>query len=267
MRSELLRGSIATASFLLVGGCAIFSVDPPTHHVGNNPVSVVMPMEPENQTFTVHFGTQFVPGTFKAQLDGKDITQSWAPPNPPASGAARWVGLDIFQGGSCVPGPFPYGSSSVTPPELCTHTLHFHGDVAVSNGLTDVDINFIPVQLALLPKDPTGRYYAYTDTIELTPNQTITVSLNANTYGPWPEGNFVAVEAMDATGSPAHFISLNGGGAGQTANLMIQGQNGTDFTVRALDTIASGSRWLLRLRARAIGVQEVEYRQITVIKP
>jgi len=262
MKSEKLW--LAVSYFALLGGCAIQKVDPPLDHIDGNPLSVVMPMDPDQQTFTAHFSDKFVPGTYKAQLDGEDITPAWVPPNPSALGASKWVYLDYFHDGACSKAPH-YGG--IEPEMICSHTLHLHGDSTQSTSplATDVELSFIPVQLALVPKDSTGRYYSYDARIEIAPNQTMSVTLGAWTYGPWPQDNVVVVEALDWTErDAATFVSLNGQPAGIPLYLTISGK-GTDFTVRALDNIGSG-RWAFTLRARAIGCQEATYRYAVVHK-
>lgn len=249
------------AGCLIVGGCAFSGMDVPKDHSGRDPFSILVPMAPHDQTFTAHFGDQYVPGTFRADLDGNDITSQWS---LATAGQAEWFRLDFFQQGLCVPGTFPNGPSPVTPAKICTHTLHVHGDVTVPNGWTEGEARFVPVHLVLLPKDATGRYYSVDDRIELWNNQTLTVSLNSNSATPWPQHIAVVVEALDATGSPAKFASLNG----MPVEAPLFTTVGSDFTVRAVDTeIGSNSRWLLRLRARAFGAQEAEYRGVTVVKP
>ena len=143
-----------------LGGCAILALDPPPDNVQRGPNSfwVVAPIDPQSETFTTRFGADLVPGTFAAQLDGTDITQLWVPGNPAPNGSAKLFWPDIFQGGNCVAGGFPWRPDPWPPlsPTFCTHTIHVHGDVANPSSypitVTDKSVDFVPVQLGLIAK-------------------------------------------------------------------------------------------------------------------
>jgi hypothetical protein len=254
---------------LWLSGCAILSIDPPPDNVpqGPNALWVVAPIDPQSETFTVRFGRDFVPGTFAAQLDGNDITQLWQPGNPVPNGSAKLFYADIFKGGSCFAGTPPWKSQWWPPvsPTFCTHTLHVHGDVANAASypmtFTDRSVDFVPVQLGLIAK-VAGLYLAPDDTLPLGPGQSVTVTLTAATYGPWPQEQTVVVAALDqfSGDNPAGYISLNGLPPGQPVFLnTIPG----DFTVTVLGNLEPGPvRFVFRLRARAFGCQEAEYSKL-----
>ena len=261
------RGLVIALVSLWLGGCAILALDPPRDNVQRGPNSfwVVAPIDPQDETFTSRFGPDLVPGTFTAELDGKDITQLWVPGNPVPNGSARLFWQDIFQGGNCVAGGFPWAPNPYPPwsPTYCSHTVHVHGDVANAGSypitFTDRSVDFVPVQLGLIAK-VAGRYLAPDDTLALAPGQTVTVTLTAATYGPWPPDQTAKVEALDLlsgeTGAPT-YIGLNGQAPGQKVFLStIPG----DFTVTAVGNLGPGpGTFRFRLRAQAFGCQEAVY--------
>jgi hypothetical protein len=254
---------------LWLSGCAILGIDPPPDNVpqGPNALWVVAPINPQSETFTVRFGREFVPGTFTAQLDGSDITNLWLPGNPAPNGSATLFYEDIFQGGSCFAGTPPWKSQWWPPvsPTFCTHTLHVHGDVANPSSypitVTDRSVDFVPVQLGLIAK-VAGRYLGPDDTLPLVPGQSVTVTLTAATYGPWPQDQTAVVAALDLLSgeNPAGYISLNGLPPGQKVFLStIPG----DFTVTAVGNLGPGpGTFRFRLRARAFGCQESVYSNV-----
>jgi len=256
------------ASSLWLSGCAIAGLDPPPDNVqGPSSLWVVAPINPETQTFTVRFGPDLVPGTFASQLDGSDITKLWLPGNPAPNGSARLFYEDIFQGGNCFAGVPPWKSNWYPPvsPTFCAHTVRVHGDVANASSypftITDRSVDFVPVQLGLIAK-VAGRYLGPDDTLPIVPGQSVTVTLTAATYGPWPQDQTAVVAALDLLSgeNPAVYISLNGLPPGQRIFLStIPG----DFTVTALGNLGSGrGTFRFRLRARAFGSSEAVYSNI-----
>jgi hypothetical protein len=254
--------TVALFTFCL-SGCAILALNPPQDYVQQSPtsISVVAPMDTGNEAFSVRFGPDLVPGTFNSQLDGADITPLWQPGNPAPNGSAKLMYEDIFRGGNCVPRTID--SFPPLSPSLCAHALHVHGDVANASSysitVTDRSVDFVPVQLGLRAKDPTGRYLAPDDTTPLVPGASVTVTLTADTYGPWPQDQTVVVAALDllsGENSPT-YVSLNGLPPGQQIFLSPLPAN---FTVTIVGNLGAGTgTFRFRLRARAFGCQEAIY--------
>ena len=264
--SPLLQRLLILGCVLCLEGCAIVAIDPPKDNVPGDAglVWVVAPIEPDNETFVVRFGSNLVPGTFSSQLDGADVTPIWLPHNAGANGSAKLVYVDIFRNGNCAPRSYPWKPNPYPPvsPIVCSHDLHGHADSASSNSppYTDRSVDFVPVQLGLIGKDSNNRYLAPGDVVPITPGQAMTVTVTAMTYGPWPTEQAVAVEALDLLqgepGAPG-YISLNGQAPGQKVFLNnIPG----DFRVSVVGNLGAGTgTFRFRLRARAMGTQEFVY--------
>ena len=251
---------------LSLGSCAILAIDPPLRYVPQGQtVWVDQPIDLDSEAFTVRFGAEFVPGTFKAQLDGNDITQIWTPGNQVPNGSTKMLYQDIFRGGNCAAAPNPWNPNPYPPmsPIVCTHNLHVHGDVANASSypvtVSDRSVDFVPVQLGLIAKDSNGLYLGPDDTMPLSPNQSVKVTVTGLTYGPWPQDQTVVVEALDLLSgetNPPIYIKLNNQAPGQKVFLTPPG----DFTVTAADVLGPGpGTFRFRLRARAFGSQEFVY--------
>jgi hypothetical protein len=259
--NSLLRAFAAVLSCSL-SGCAILRIDFPVDNIrlGPTSVQVVAPMDTVNETFTVRFGPDFVPGTFSAQLDGSNITPLWMIGDPNPNGWAKLQYTDIFRGGSCVPSVID--RTPPLSPNVCSHALSVHGDASKSSSfgaLTDATVDFVPVQLGLRAKDSTGRYLAPTDTLPLVPGASMRVTLTADTYGPWPQDQTAVVAALNLLSGeePASYVSLNGLPPGQSLFLS---NLPADFTVAVVGNLGPGpGTFRFRLRARAFGCQEIEY--------
>jgi len=170
---------------LLLGGCtkAVRIIDP-------DPAAKTQPLAPI-LSFTVKFAPLFAPGSFRAELDGQDVTQQFMPaaaaggtskmnmPDNPGAftggtavnvgGGARSLGavgslppnlgpVTPGEGGRGAPGGggSPGGGSSSARPgfpnqTVFTHTLHVSAQCYGMICETTDDLVFLPIQLAGLP--------------------------------------------------------------------------------------------------------------------
>jgi hypothetical protein len=226
MQPKLLTTLFAVA---LITGCrpAVWVVQP-----GD---SVSTPLT----TFSVQFHEYYQPGTFKAFLDGQDITSSFSPAGvPTGTAAAPWN--QPYIGGAPVPGGLyigvpqaPYSSLGTLPSGTFQHKLRVTGSCKAGTACADADEQaFQPIS-----------YVASPAPLQLSAGSTINMQLRTDRNLPAPVTMTVEPRLLGSPSQPAMHVRVNSAPPGAPASVTVPA--GTAPALVSVSGLSPGGFFLL----------------------